>query len=186
MISVRSNVFETNSSSTHSLTICKQSDYDDWKNDKVLFLSERQGFYKVDAIYDLLVEEKAKWIKDHEEYFQKPDSYNNYANITKSKLETYMKMFDKDSFTKQLTELLEEFNGFIDQYGEDKYSEVFDDDKHIFSNPRDAAIWLCIFLDDSISTFDGYMEAYGGYTMYETAKLDGVEVAAFGTYNYNY
>lgn len=186
MISIRDNVFETNSSSTHSLTICRQSDYDDWKNDKVVFLSEHQGFHKVSDLYDLLVEETTKWMKDHEEYFQKPECDNRYTLITKSKIEAYMKMFDKDSFTKQVTEILEEFDGFIDQYGEDKYSEVFDDDKHIFSNPRDAALWLCIFLDESISTFDGYMESYGGYTMYEAAKLNGVEVVAFGYYGSNY
>lgn len=33
---IRRNVFETNSSSVHSLTMCLQSDYDKWKNGEVL------------------------------------------------------------------------------------------------------------------------------------------------------
>lgn len=37
MIQIRHGVFETNSSSTHSLTICMESDYDKWRNGEVLF-----------------------------------------------------------------------------------------------------------------------------------------------------
>lgn len=35
-IQVRRNVFETNSSSVHTLVVCKESDYDCWKNGEVL------------------------------------------------------------------------------------------------------------------------------------------------------
>ena len=34
---VRRNVFETNSSSVHTLVVCKESDYDRWKNGEVLY-----------------------------------------------------------------------------------------------------------------------------------------------------
>ena len=33
---IRKNVFETNSSSTHTLTMCLKSDYDKWENGEVL------------------------------------------------------------------------------------------------------------------------------------------------------
>ena len=36
-IQVRRNVFETNSSSVHTLVVCKESDYDRWKNGEVLY-----------------------------------------------------------------------------------------------------------------------------------------------------
>lgn len=37
MIQVRKSVFETNSSSTHSLIMCEQSDYDKWANGEVYY-----------------------------------------------------------------------------------------------------------------------------------------------------
>lgn len=37
MRQIRRNVFETNSSSTHSITMCNANEYDDWKNGKVYF-----------------------------------------------------------------------------------------------------------------------------------------------------
>lgn len=41
IVQVRSGVFETNSSSTHSLNICTKSDYDRWKNDKdIVFVGD--------------------------------------------------------------------------------------------------------------------------------------------------
>ena len=41
IVQVRSGVFETNSSSTHSLNICTKSDYDRWVNDKnIVFIGD--------------------------------------------------------------------------------------------------------------------------------------------------
>lgn len=37
MIQLRTKVFETNSSSTHSINICTESEWSDWKNGKTLF-----------------------------------------------------------------------------------------------------------------------------------------------------
>lgn len=37
MIQIRRGVFETNSSSTHSITICSESEFDKWKEGKVYF-----------------------------------------------------------------------------------------------------------------------------------------------------
>lgn len=37
MISIRKNVFETNSSSTHSLCICTEEDYKKWENGEKLW-----------------------------------------------------------------------------------------------------------------------------------------------------
>lgn len=37
MQSIRRGVFETNSSSTHSLTMCSESEYDKWKNGELLY-----------------------------------------------------------------------------------------------------------------------------------------------------
>lgn len=37
MEQVRRNLFETNSSSTHSLTMCTKTDYDEWKAGKLIY-----------------------------------------------------------------------------------------------------------------------------------------------------
>jgi hypothetical protein len=37
MIQVRKSIFETNSSSTHSLTLCDESEFEKWKNGELVF-----------------------------------------------------------------------------------------------------------------------------------------------------
>ena len=37
MIQVRNNIFETNSSSVHSITICPEDEFEKWKNGELLF-----------------------------------------------------------------------------------------------------------------------------------------------------
>lgn len=41
---IRRGVFETNSSSVHSLTMCSEEEYEKWKNEEVLFWKERDKF----------------------------------------------------------------------------------------------------------------------------------------------
>ncbi len=51
MIKIRSGVFETNSSSTHSLTIVDKEDYDKWSKGEYLFNQDKDKFLpKEDAI----------------------------------------------------------------------------------------------------------------------------------------
>lgn len=45
MLQMRKNVFETNSSSTHSITMCTQDEYSSWSNGDVLF---NDGWWSVD------------------------------------------------------------------------------------------------------------------------------------------
>lgn len=37
MFKIRKGLFETNSSSTHSLTMCSEEDYDKWENGELFF-----------------------------------------------------------------------------------------------------------------------------------------------------
>lgn len=46
MKQIRNNVFETNSSSTHVLAICSESEYKDWEDGKILFNSWEEKFVK--------------------------------------------------------------------------------------------------------------------------------------------
>ena len=41
---IRQGVFETNSSSVHSLTMCSAEEYEKWRNEEVLFWKEQDKF----------------------------------------------------------------------------------------------------------------------------------------------
>lgn len=64
MISIRRNIFETNSSSTHSLTMCSESEYDKWKNGELLYHIYHEKFKTKEQIL-----EDAK--NSREEYLEK-------------------------------------------------------------------------------------------------------------------
>lgn len=56
---IRSGVFETNSSSVHSLTMCSSEEYKKWENGKVLYWKERDKFgVREDIIEEL---KDARW-----------------------------------------------------------------------------------------------------------------------------
>lgn len=62
MLQIRKNVFETNSSSTHSLTMCSQDDYDRWTKGELLFSEWEEEFVtREEAIAELV---KKGWITD--------------------------------------------------------------------------------------------------------------------------
>ena len=46
MKQIRKNVFETNSSSTHTLAICTEDEYKDWQDGKLLFNKWNETFIK--------------------------------------------------------------------------------------------------------------------------------------------
>lgn len=55
MFKIRKGLFETNSSSTHSLTMCSEEDYDKWENGELFFNSWEEHFYnKEDMINDII------------------------------------------------------------------------------------------------------------------------------------
>ena len=72
MYSIRRNVFETNSSSTHSLIICSDKTYNDWLDGKVVYNSSAEefveakqpteiDFHKAEVMY---MENKSDYMKD--------------------------------------------------------------------------------------------------------------------------
>ena len=75
MYSIRRNVFETNSSSTHSLIICSDKTYNDWMDEKVVYNSYAEefveakqpteiDFHKAEVMY---TENKSDYMKDWKE-----------------------------------------------------------------------------------------------------------------------
>lgn len=76
MIQIRNNIFETNSSSVHSITICSEEKFEKWKNGEFLFDKEKD---------DLVTLEKCEEFKSSEFYNEKYDydrflTYDQFFN----------------------------------------------------------------------------------------------------------
>ena len=86
MISVRRGVFETNSSSTHSITMCSENEYEKWKkgemlfdrwNDKLIAKEEYQEEYE-NKKREYLEKYPEETERDFKEYFEDDRQYMNY------------------------------------------------------------------------------------------------------------
>ena len=53
MIQVRAKIFETNSSSVHTLTICSEDDFDKWKSGFVCWDRWNEEFVKSDSYEEI-------------------------------------------------------------------------------------------------------------------------------------
>ena len=72
-LQIRRGVFETNSSNTHSLTICTKEKYDKWKENKLFFDFDRgEKFFTKD---ELEIEMKSSKYFDKESYEEDPDDF---------------------------------------------------------------------------------------------------------------
>lgn len=97
---IRRGVFETNSSSTHSLTMCMKSEFDQWKNGEV-YLNERTGlhpkFVPKEEVIDILKDKIKDLLSLSDEEFDEAArdweiyTWDNYDN-------EYLEWFD-DKFT---------------------------------------------------------------------------------------
>lgn len=109
MLQIRRNVFETNSSSTHSITMCSKDDYDRWARGEV-YLNE--GW----------------WSKDNE------SEYKNKKFVTRDEAIDIIRCSGGDieydneyyeSFDKYIAEEYEIYTS--DEYFENEYLESFED-----------------------------------------------------------
>ena len=107
MLQIRRNVFETNSSSTHSITMCSKDDYDRW--------------YRGEAYLN-----EGWWLKDNE------SEYKNKKFVTRDEAIDIIKCSGGDieydneyyeSFDKYIAEEYEIYA--IDEYFENDYLENF-------------------------------------------------------------
>ena len=73
---IRRGVFETNSSSVHSITMCNQSDYEKWENGELIY--DRWG----DALVPI-TDENAEIIKNSEDddYLTFDEFWNDYDKL---------------------------------------------------------------------------------------------------------
>ena len=80
MRQIRRGVFETNSSSTHSLTICTEDQYNDWKAGKIFYDDYQEEFMDKVQLTDREKEMAEKHYKEYVEtlaFHKKWDELNN-------------------------------------------------------------------------------------------------------------
>ena len=68
---IRRGVFETNSSSTHSLTMCSEEEFEQWKNGKVLFDEDGETFVKASELSNKDKEYAAQEYEDNKDEYSK-------------------------------------------------------------------------------------------------------------------
>ena len=85
---VRFGTFETNSSSTHSITMCSEDTYNKWKDGKVFYNACQRKFYPVDKVSfeGNKIDEETKWWVD---VYNIPITYDMYFNLFGDSFETY-------------------------------------------------------------------------------------------------
>ena len=84
---IRRGVFETNSSSTHSITMCSEEEFESWKRGEVLFDEWGEGeFVSVNNLSDSVKEEARQYYEFHKDDFQK--DWNDLSESAKQKCYT--------------------------------------------------------------------------------------------------
>ena len=101
-IQIRSSLFETNSSSIHSLTMCSDSDYEKWKSGEYVF-----DYYNDKLIP--LTDEIKKEVEDEDD-----KRYLTYDDFFESEFIEY-ELFSK-TFTTEQGELVHAFGYYGDNY----------------------------------------------------------------------
>ena len=81
---IRRNVFETNSSSTHSLTMCSEEEFEQWKKGEVLFDEDDETFVKAN---DLSNKDKEYAAQDYED--NKDEYSKDWAELSETAKKRY-------------------------------------------------------------------------------------------------
>lgn len=80
MKSIRRSVFETNSSSTHSLTICSKADFEAWEKGIVVFRKYEDQFVPLDKAINEVKKSREKLDLGNEE--EVSDALKDYGFLT--------------------------------------------------------------------------------------------------------
>jgi len=97
MIKIRQNIFETNSSSTHSLIIAMEEEYNAWEKGDLLFDEENNKFIKSEDATEVLEKQRYDYLIDYlEENSQRIENGWIYNNIFYNSLEEMVKVVEVD------------------------------------------------------------------------------------------
>ena len=87
---IRRGVFETNSSSTHSLTMCSEEEFEQWKKGKVLFDENYETFVKVSELSNKDKEYAAQEYEDNKDEYSK-----DWSELSETAKERYYTKYEK-------------------------------------------------------------------------------------------
>lgn len=180
MISIREATFESNSSSTHSLTMTSESNFENWKNGKVLYDIGSQRFYEKSEIYEQICKELSENLEESKKDFESKTNPSDWLKVRVKELEELNNMIPaKDVFEEALSNLISKD---CQQLQEARLSE----DSEEFKNFSDIEKWVC----EAVSYTLGNLFTYGSYydyieNDYETFEDTYNGVVAFGYFGYN-
>ena len=89
---IRRGVFETNSSSTHSLTMCSEDEYEEWKKGELLYDRYSENFVSINS---LSPEQKLKAASTYQD--EKDDFQKNWNELTELAQEKYYTKYAKEN-----------------------------------------------------------------------------------------
>ena len=95
---IRRGTFETNSSSTHSITMCKESDFDKWKNGEMYWDRWNESLVSKEEVEKEMAKLQEEFISEHPDYDKDDIDWEE-------QLEDYLNS-DKEYYT------YEEFNDY--------------------------------------------------------------------------
>lgn len=122
MIKVRYNIFETNSSSTHSLNICTREEYEDWKAGYLLYSPDD---YKFIDNYLLSEEKKMIRLKEYYETKIKSKFYKNFEDLNKTEINDLLKSAVSDGYMFESGNDIDIYE--LDYFTYDQYCERYSD-----------------------------------------------------------
>lgn len=96
---IRRGVFETNSSSVHSLTMCTAEEYRKWENGEVLYWEDKDKFGTREDIIEELKTLRYSWSKElyyPDTNWEDKDDVNDV--FSDERIMTYEEYFDNDDF----------------------------------------------------------------------------------------
>ena len=113
MLQMRKNIFETNSSSTHSITMCTQDEYDAWANGDVLLNDGWWGKDNTSEFKDkkFVTREEAEDIIKKDKYYEPTDEL---SSLSDEEFDEYCYDMDYELYS-------------MDKYFEKEYLEWFDE-----------------------------------------------------------
>lgn len=180
MISIREATFESNSSSTHCLTMTSESNFEGWKNGKVLYDVDSQSFYEKSKIYEQVCKELSENLEESKKDFESKANPSDWLKVRVKELEELNNTIPaKDVFEEALSNLISKD---CQQLQEARLSE----DSKEFKSLSDIEKWVC----EAVSYTLGSLFTYGSYydyieNYYETFEDTYNGVVAFGYFGYN-
>ena len=127
MINIRHNIFETNSSSTHSITMCSEDEYTNWKKGLLWYCPETSEFYNEVERLNFL---KLSVLRQRCEYNYsvKPRTitYKTFTLPENMKLNEFLMPFLDDVSNNEAEEYAEDTSSFEIPLTFDQYTDMLE------------------------------------------------------------